>query len=289
MSEVITIKNNDDTKSDKSRKRKERIKHSIYDWISLLSTLFVPLVVGILTIVLPLQQQNLSERQNENSKTIALNTRLQDHELARDHQQQSILNTYAEDLCDLILQYSTIHKFNGIHGGNLDDTHDVDESDIFDDERISLIIRTKTLFSLRQLDPVRKTFLIQLLIDSGVLNHIDMSQADLSSAVFPPGSLYNWLKLVNITGHNISLKHSSLQQSNFSYSILDGSSFQGSNCSYTDLSYAALQRTDWTNADVTQVIFKFSNLSEATLTSQQLATVSSLIGATLPNGSIVSV
>ncbi|UJR16104.1 hypothetical protein I4U23_003016 [Adineta vaga] len=261
------------------------LHHSAYEWLTLISTLFIPLVVGILTIVLPLQQQNLSERQNENSKTIAINNRLQDMELLHDQQKQMILNVYEKDLSDLLFKYSTIQHFNDTSDEDEDTVKIHDDDNDNDDERVSLVIRTKTLHALRQLDPARKILLIQLLIDSGVQNRINISHADLSSLVFTPGSFYNHLQFVNVVARNITLQRVSLHQSNFSYSILDESSFLESNCSQTDFSYASLQRTDWTNTDVSQAMFNYSNLLGAKITPQQLAAALSLQGAILPNGS----
>lgn len=267
--------------SPKNEIRKGCLQHSFFEWLTVFSTLFVPLIVGILTIVLPLQQQNLSDRQSENSKTIALNNRQQEIELLRDQQKETILNTYEHDLCELMFKYNTIGNLPSNSSNNEEDDNDVDN----DDERVSLVIRTKTLHALRQLDPARKLLLIQLLIDSGVQNRINISHADLSSLIFIPGSYYNQLQFANVIARNVSLKRVSLYQSNFSYSIMDESSFQQSNCSYADFSYASLQRTDWTNTDVTQAVFNYSNLLGANITPQQLATAQSLQGAILPNGS----
>jgi len=280
MAELKTVTTEEEVNTPKSKISKGCLNHSIYDWLTLLSTLFVPLIVGILTVVLPLQQQNLSERQNENSKTIALNNRLQEMELLHDQQKQIILNTYEHDLCDLIFKYSAVNSY---YNNTSSDGEDDDDND--DDERVSLVIRTKTLHALRQLDPTRKILLIQLLIDSGVQNRINLSHVDLSSLIFPPGSFYNQLRFVNVLARKISLKHVSLYQSNFSSSILDESSFHDSNCSYADFSYASLQRTDWKNTDVTQAVFNYSNLLGANITPQQLAKAQSLRGAILPNGS----
>lgn len=255
------------------------LNYSMYEWLMLLSSLFIPLIVGILSIVLPLQQQNLSERQNENSKIIALNNRLQDMDLLRDQQRQMVLNTYEHDLSELLFKYKSVH-----HGGNDTSTDEDDEDE--DDDRVSLVVRTKTLHAIRQLDPARKILLIQLLIDSGVQHRINISHADLSSLIFPPGSTYYQLQLNDVIARNISLKRVGLFQSNFSYSVLDNSSFEQSNCSFADFTYASLQQTDWTNTDVTQAMFNYSNLLGARLTQQQLAAVNSLQGAILPNGSI---
>jgi hypothetical protein len=287
MAELKTIPT-EEVNTPQERIPKGCLNHSIYDWLTVLSTLFVPLIVGILTVVLPLQQQNLSERQNENSKSIALNNRLQEMELLHDQQKQIILNTYEHDLCDLIFKYSTTYNNHTNSSGEKDDD-DRDKEEIENDERVSLVIRTKTLHALRQLDPPRKILLIQLLIDSGIQNRINISHADLSSLIFPPGSFYDRLQFMNVVARKISLKHVSLYQSNFSYSILDESSFHDSNCSYADFSHASLQKTDWINTDVTQAIFNYTNLLGANISPHQLAKVHSLRGAILPNGSISTI
>ncbi|CAF3450864.1 unnamed protein product [Rotaria sp. Silwood1] len=244
------------------------LNHSLFEWINLISNVFIPLIIGILTIVLPVQQENLNEHQHENSKTIVFNNRLSYIQSLHDEQYQNILNIYQQALMNLILKYNF-------------------SNNSIENERILLIIRTKTLHVLRQLDPVRKLSLIQLLIDSGIQYRINISHVDLSSLIFPPGSFYNHLQFINILARNISLKNIYLFQSNFSYSILDDSLFLNSNCSYADFRYASLQRTDWTNTDVTQAIFNYTNLDQAKLTKEQLAKVQSLQGAILPNGSTV--
>ena len=268
----------------KSILRRKCLNYPLYEWLALLSNLFIPLVVGILAIVLPLQQQNLSDRQNENSKSIALNHRLQDMDLLHDQQRQAVLSTYEHDLSELLLKYKSIHR----NSTKVDEDDDDDDDEDVDDERVSLVLRTKTLHAIRQLDPARKILLIQLLIDSGAQHRINISNADLSSLIFPPGSIYHHLKLTHVIARNLSFKRVGLYQSNFSYSILDHSSFEQSNCSFADFTYASLQRTNWTNTDLTEATFNYTNLSGARLTQQQLATVKSLQGAILPNGTVVA-
>lgn len=260
--------------------RKGCLNHPLYEWINLISNLFVPLAIGILTIVLPLQQESLRENQNENSYQITFNNRLRNSASLHDEQKQIMLNNYQRDLTDLILKYDSIK--------NTIDNDDDDDDDDEKDKRISLVIRTKTLHVLRQLDPPRKILLIQLLADSGIQHRINISHADLSSLIFPEGSYYRHLKFINIQARNISFKNVHLYHSNFSYSILDDSLFLNSNCSHVDFSYASLQKTDWTNTDVTQAIFNYTNLRGANVTKEQLAKVQSLKGAILPNGTIMA-
>lgn len=254
--------------------RKRCLNHSIFDWISLVSNLFVPLIIGILTIVLPLQREYLSEQQNQNSYLISFSTRQRNLQSSQDEQKQLVLNTYQQDLTNLMLKYDS-----------LDNSTDDDDDG---NERISLVIRTKTLHALRQLDPARKLILLQLLIDSGIQHRINISHTDFSALVFPPGSFYNQLQLIEIIARNISFKNVYLYQSNFSFSILDDSLFLNSNCSHADFSYTSLQRTDWTNTDVTQAIFNYTNLHGAVISNEQLTTVRSLQGAILPNGTRLS-
>jgi uncharacterized protein YjbI with pentapeptide repeats len=248
--------------------RRRWLNHSLYEWISSISNLFIPLIIGILTIALPLKQENLSQQQNNNSQTFAFNNRLRTIQSLHEEQKQIILNTYQQDLTKLILKYDS-------WSNSTDDN----------DELVSLIIRTKTLHALRQLDPVRKMFLLQLLINSGIQYRINISHTDLSSLIFPQGSFYNQLQFINIIAQNISLKNIYLYRSNFSYSVLDNSLFLDSNCSYADFSYTSLQRTDWTNTDLKKAVFNYTNLYGAKITKEQLAKVQSLQGAILPNGS----
>jgi hypothetical protein len=67
------------------------LNHSLYEWIGLISNLFVPLAIGILTIILPLQQENFNESQNENSQFISFSNRLRNFQSVHDEQKQIIL------------------------------------------------------------------------------------------------------------------------------------------------------------------------------------------------------
>lgn len=277
----------DENHSSQTKIQRRCFNHSVYEWLTLFSSLFVPLVIGVLTVVLPLQQQNLSERQHENTKNIAFNNRLQDMELLRDQQRQEILNTYEQDLAQLLFKYKLISTNVSTNATEIEEeTNKHQDDDDDEDQRISFILRTKTLHALRQLDPARKILLIQLIIDSGIVHRINISRADLSSLIFPPGSHFNQLQFVEVIARNITLQRISLIESNFSRSILDDSTFDYSNCSSSDFSYASLQRTDWRGTDVSQAMFNYSNLLGAKITQQQLATVKSLQGAILPNGSM---
>lgn len=285
MSRSKSIETDQQTDSSETRKTRRCLRHSWFDWITLFSGLFVPLIVGVLTVVLPLQQSNLNEQQQENSKLLAMNSRIHDLEVLRDQQKQAILNNFEQDLSNLLLKYKYLEETIESQMENDSETDFLGFKEDEDDRKLSKIIRTKTLNAIRQLDPARKILLIQLLIDSSILNRVNLSQADLSSSIFPPGSRYFHLQFSRLVARNMSLKSVSIFRSDFTHSVLDGSSFQQSNCSFTDFSYASLQQTDWTNADITQAVFNYSNLSGAKVTLAQLATAKSIEGAILPNGS----
>ena len=262
------------------------LNHSWYEWLTLFSGLFVPLIVAILTIVLPLQQQNLSERQNENSKSISLNNYFQNLELLREQQKQIILNTYEQDLSMYLLKHkSFIDEYNQT---SFQDQFDfekfiIEDDDYEKDKRILFLIRIKTLHALRQLDLERKFLLVQLLIDTGLLDHLNISHLDFSSFIFPLYSNYDYLKFSNKIARNLTLKYVSLYRSNFSYSNLDQTTFEYSNCSNADFSYASLQFTNWENADLTETNFNYSNLYKAKITKKQLSMIKNIHGAILPD------
>ncbi|CAF1078332.1 unnamed protein product [Rotaria sordida] len=72
--------------------------------INLISNLFISIIIGILTIVLPLQQENLSEYQHKNSKATVFNNHLKYMHSLYDEHHQIILNIYEQDLMNLILK-----------------------------------------------------------------------------------------------------------------------------------------------------------------------------------------
>ncbi|CAM4811066.1 unnamed protein product [Rotaria magnacalcarata] len=130
--------------------------HSWFEWIQLIATICVPVVIGIFTII---QNQSQSEQQRNNLK-IAAENRLKDIEiadrnrekdrwLADDQQKENILIDYQNFLANLLEK----------HGMTLNGT-----------STARLIARFRTLIALDQLNSARRSFLIRSLYEAQLIS-----------------------------------------------------------------------------------------------------------------------
>ncbi|CAF1307513.1 unnamed protein product, partial [Didymodactylos carnosus] len=200
---------------------------TLWNWLQLFSSMLVPFMIGVFTIVTTLQQrqtnhlQRLSdmernEKQHLNDLNIA---QLQELQAAADQRNESVFTTYIKEMSELL--------------GNEEHVNN---------SRTKKLMRVKTLTALRQLDVNRKLFLIQYLyewdligqrLDDDQLPLIDLTGANLGYVNFsritekpridydPPISLY----LANVFLQNASFVNLKLGYSDFSRSNLQGANF----------------------------------------------------------------
>lgn len=201
---------------------------TLWEW---LTVLLVPLMIAALTIAVTLQQNAISQSQHESDQQIALANRQKDLQIVADQQQAAILKTYSDDMTDVMLN------------------HGLRQSKLGDEVRI--VARTKTLTALRQLDPLRKAFLIQFLYEAQLITItspnddnpiISLRDADLSGITL---------------SSNIGLRRINV------YANPDPNGVNHCNLNHIDLSGADLTRAD----------LNIVNLRDARIT-----------GATMPNG-----
>lgn len=250
--------------------------------LKITGVLLVPLMLGIATTMLSIQQTRLSQKNRENEMEIARQERLQDVYLATQSENERILASYMHDISIILLEK------NGSF-----DTSSVAWS----------IIRAKTLTALLQLDVGRKRQVVLFLYETklidkstnhptldlfdAVLDNLDMSLPRLRQSSY---AVYNAIKikLRGVSLINSSFRSRDLYQSEFSRADLTGSDLTWTRLTHVDFRYSTLNGVDFMNAAVDQAVFAYANLTESNLSDEQLLTTLTLQGATLPNGTIAS-
>jgi hypothetical protein len=230
-----------------------------WDWLSLLlqmlGVIAIPLAIVIGTIY-------FSTQQNQTSMQIA-----------EDQQREAILQTYLDRMSDLLLNH------------NLRKSNPRDE--------VSQIAREQTLTTLRRLGGPRNGIVLQFLQDAHLIGAknavIDLSGATLSDDDLSGTNLSGvTLSSANLSSADLSSTHlrgADLSGADLSGADLSGASLSSADLSGADLSGASLSSADLSGANLSGADLSGANLSGAIVDKEQLATVTSLKGATMPDGS----
>ena len=263
---------------------------SIRELLKLISQILIPLMMGIFTLVIALQQHRLNKQnrmkdqdianqlrtqqyqldEQQRAQELALNDarRTQDLAIADNKQRDAVLNMYIRDLSNLLL----VNNY------------------ILNRPMLNSIIRPMTLTVLRQLDPLRKVLLIKFLYESKMLRtdyeniRVDLTDADL-----------NRIRIGRIQMRNISLSRTSMINASFISTDLNRADFQGADLTNalfmnTDLSEVNFYRTRLVRVQFNGSILIHSDMASADLTQsliteEQMSVISSCNMARMPNGS----
>jgi uncharacterized protein YjbI with pentapeptide repeats len=244
---------------------------TLWDWLQLLGVLAIPLVVAGATLVFSIQQANLAQQQHATDQKIANQQREADQQRALDQQEAMILQTYLDNIQDLLLNH---HLANSKSGDN-----------------VATLARARTLTALRGLDQLRKGRLIQFLYEAKLIGFLDNNTGKIFTRIIDLYGIdlsFADLSFTNLYG--IDLSFADLHGANLRSANLHQASFYLADLSVADLSFAYLHGADLTAADLSGTNLSGADLSFAYLhgarhlTQQQLDQVSSCMGARLPQG-----
>src|SRR5579875_2804103 len=174
---------------------------------------------------------------------------------ADQQRQAAMLNAYMNRIADLL------HHEDLLHANNL--------------SAARLVAQVSTITTLQELHPDKKAALMSFLFRTRLISNdyhiISLVQADLSDAD---------LRDTNLAGANLS--GANLSGANLSYATL-----QFVNLSYATLHSANLQAVDLNHANLNHANLSRAYLLDAlNLSSDQIASVRTLAGATMPDGSL---
>ena len=243
-----------------------RPSKTLWDWLQLFGVLAVPVVVGFGAVWFTTRQGKVADAENT------------------DNQRETALQAYIDKMSELLL-----HE-------KLRDSAEEDE--------VRKIARVRTLTILPRLDANRKRSVLQFLYESDLINKgksiIVLRDADLSDAYMYRANLERAnLERANLERANLT--YANLSEAYMQVAYLFRADLSAANLSEADLSYANMERADMygadlfraklrlaklRDADLNEAILSRANLHEVTITLEQLEKAKSLIGATMPDGSI---
>jgi len=238
-------------------------------------TFLIPAMISILAVILQKNEMDLTGENRQNDFLIAQLQRESDEEQTQALGNETVFSNYIKNMADVILSSST--RMGNQH---------------------YIVTRALTITVLRQLDLEKKKLVILFLYDSWIIHRggnifLVNSPADppkhLKGAILNNVNFSNDLELPGIvlrsvTLINASFSNSDLQDSDFSNSILIGVNFAGSKLDGARFFDTKLQRTNFHGASLQNAQFIRSNLTQSTITDDQLAQALSLFNTILPNG-----
>jgi uncharacterized protein YjbI with pentapeptide repeats len=244
----------------KHKKRTGFEGKTLWDWLQLLAILAIPLILGIATLLFGLQQAHLADLQHQSDQKLAQQQHEADQQKALDLQRATILQTYIDNIQDLMLKYNLL------------------KSKPTDD--VAILARARTLTALQGLDPDRKGRLVQFIYEAQLIGFVDdkdktyapiisLSRADLSS-VFLSGT--------HLTGADLSgadLRGALFSLANLTHVNLSDANLGGA---YLGLAYLGLVNLGGANLGGADLSYAQN------LTQQQLNQVLSCKNAILPSG-----
>ena len=234
---------------------------SKWDW-RFLSGLFIPILVG--TIGWGLWQLHV---QHQSDQQLSQEQHLSDQQLATDQQQAAILQTYTDNIRDLLLSDNLAKSTPG--------------------DEVSQVARVPTLTTLRSLDADGNKIVLHFLQDAGLirigdaislsdadlsndnLNGADLSGVDLNGATLT-GAHLNGADLNGATLFNSNLDGADLSGANLSNASLLDARLSGTELSGADMSGANLTSAFLGRADINRAILTGARLSGAIMTGAQL-------------------
>ncbi len=236
---------------------------TVFDWIMLVSQVLAAIVTPFVVTMLGLyatqqitqQQTQLSERQHQ-----------VDLQIAEDQQRATILQTYIDNIQDLLLNH------------NLLKSSSLDPSNPYYD--VSTLARARTLTALQGLDPERKVRLLTFLYESKLIGF----EEEINSKTFklyPP--IIN-LSEVDLSDTDFSDHH--LFCPNLSGVNLQGTTLSGTNLYCAQLVRAELSITDLSGANFTLASLTSADLYDANLSGSHLI-YADLSGAELSHAYII--
>jgi uncharacterized protein YjbI with pentapeptide repeats len=183
---------------------------SVWDWTEFIAVLAIPIIVAAgslyFTQQITIQQAQSSSAASSKLQQTALNN-------LQDQQQETTLQTYLDDISDLLLHQNLRNSKPG--------------------EAVSEVARERTLTTLRRLDADRNRIVLQFLQDAHLISipdaPINLSGATLSN---------DYLSNANLS--NTDLSNTDLSKAHLDGAHLSGAHLNGATLTNADLSYANL-------------------------------------------------
>jgi hypothetical protein len=157
---------------------------TLWDWLNLLGTLAIPLVVVLATIGFGWWQAHLADLQHQ-----------QDQQSALDQQRAAILQTYIDNIQDLLLNHNLL-------GDSPQPKNDADKVTIQETQELA---HARTLTALQGLDLQRKGALLQFLHEAQLIGAVDPKTGKVVARIIDLS--FADLRGANLRGADLSGAH----------------------------------------------------------------------------------
>ncbi len=239
---------------------------TLWDWLQLLGVLAIPLILGIATLFFGIQQAHLADLQHQSDQRLAQQQHEADQRQALDQQRATILQTYIDNIQDLLLNHNLLKSKPG--------------------DNVATLARARTLEALQGLDGKRKGVLLNFLYEARLIGLVDSSNGKKEDPIF---SLSNAdlsnadLSGANLSGANLSgailssafltsahldgafLNSAFLDQAHLDSAFLSGANLDGAVLGGADLSAAFLNGADLSSAFLQSALLNGAHLDGANL------------------------
>ncbi|CAF3425074.1 unnamed protein product [Rotaria socialis] len=219
------------------------------DVLKFISSLLLPLTLGVFTVIITVQQHEVAKQQREQDQRSSELQREQERHLNDERYKNDRLDTYIKEMGKLL------EKHNG--------------SIISSDVGITLA-RVKTLNVFRQLDPQRTVRVIRFLYEAKQLTDtqenrsLDLSTAELFDIDFRNSSV-NKKKLNSLSLTSMYLSNTTFIGLEMGHVKFSDTQFTIVNFSLSNISHGDFSSTTFNNAN-----FLYANLSDTTFEKAQL-------------------
>jgi hypothetical protein len=230
---------------------------TLWDWFALM---LIPLFIALGGFAINSSFQSIDRRRAERQSRI-------DRGIAADQMQEQALQHYLDRMSDLLLDRNL---------GSPDA-----------EETVKIVARSRTLTTLRGLDPKRKGVVLRFLYSAHLISGeqpvVDLQSAKLIEAslirVQFRGVVLRDTRLIgaDLEGANLRdahLERANLSGANLSNSQLKGTRFEGAN----------LEGANFTGATIEGAYFAGANLRGAKIPLEQIKDAHTLKGTTMPDG-----
>ena len=255
--------------------------------LKLISSLILPLTLGIFTMVITFHQQNMAREQRLEDRNELREQRLEDRNELREQRledQNELREQRLEDRNESREQRqqdlhianmgretqikATINQYQDevlvAYIKEIADSLEKSKGSIMSDSIMATIARAKTLNTIRQLDGTRNSHVIRFLYEARQLTTTNRSLAlDISSAellnidknILKTVSNIGTLSLIGAWLRNCTINHTSLRDIDFSFTQLDDIDFSSS-----ELDSIQIQSGRLTNVNFTSATFRYAML-----------------------------
>ncbi|CAF3233557.1 unnamed protein product [Rotaria sp. Silwood2] len=224
------------------------LKHAL----QFIAHLLLPLMLGIFTVAMTINQQNMAREQRAEDQKIAELQRDLERKLNDERYQNDIRDAYIKEMGELLKENNGSLMSNPV---------------------TAAIARGKTLNIFRELDSQRKARIIQFLVETKQLSEaqkqrpLDLSTAELHNIDFRHSAVNK--KVLS----NIALSGVFLRNATFMRMELGHATFSESQLDDVNFSLARLTSVKFSSAQLRQVDFSFARLNYANFLSAQLDSV----------------